>query len=98
MALPFSFNLCCGVPPGGDSVNGPGAGAGAALGPFGLSLMLAYQDGQHKRSNHTTSADCALQKKKRNTCRKVCKIASQKRTLENSLVLQLHNSLVPFKY
>lgn len=51
-----------------------GGAAAAALESFGLSVMVAYQGGQHKRSNHTTSAGCALQKGKGNICVKVCKI------------------------
>lgn len=53
-------------------------GAVAASESFGLPLMVAYQGGQHKRSDHTTSAGCALQKRKRNIRRKVCKMKSHK--------------------
>lgn len=55
-ALPLSFRSCWEVPT-------CGGGAAAAPASFGRSAMLAYQGGQHKRSNHTTSAGCALQGK-----------------------------------
>lgn len=58
-ALPLSFRSCWEVPTGG----GAAAAAAATPASFGRSAMLAFQGGQHKRSNHTTSAGCALQGK-----------------------------------
>lgn len=46
------------------STGGCGSSASAAPESFGLSVMVAYQGGQHKQSNHTALAGCALQKRK----------------------------------